>query len=205
MTTIKASDLTSNADLAAVIDFTIASEADSVIALHQSLRKDLLLGAFEALNAAHHVYCQGIGTSGSMAEYMAIRLVRRGRPASSSNMTGVRLADFLMPIGENDVLLVTSRAEDHREIDVALAHAKSRGARTIVVTDLVSGVLTRSANLVLLDLLVAGLSAIDRPRMEAASIQLNELRAAISGRRMDLDGAQRDLKSALAWQMTTPA
>ena len=177
----------------AIVERTIAVEARNLAQMSSSLLEGNVLEAIYAIGSADRVFVQGVGTSGALASYMAVRLLRRGVRAVASDATGIRVADFLVTMRSSDVLLVTSRADGHREVDQAIAHARACGAKAFVVTDLVKGELSRTVALVLLDMLASGVAVHNRSRAEDTTETLNALREQLAGRRMDLTGALRDL------------
>jgi DNA-binding MurR/RpiR family transcriptional regulator len=88
----------------------------------------LLAGAREVLGF-------GIGPSGYLANYLSLRLNRMGRRARSSGATGFRLADDLLGLAEDDVVVLYLPRRLLGDIGVLLDHAREVGARTVLVSD----------------------------------------------------------------------
>jgi DNA-binding MurR/RpiR family transcriptional regulator len=176
---------------------TIFTEIEKLQTLTAAIRSDLLLDALHVLNSSDRIFIQGIGTSGALAAYMALRLVRRGRQACSTDTTGLRLADFLMPMRKGDVLVLTNRVGGHRDVEVSASHASACDAQTIVLTELVEGELSRAGALILIDAIVNGLICMDRSGADTATEKMNALRSEIAGKPMDLNGALVELDQLL--------
>lgn len=96
--------------------------------------------AADLLAGAREVFAFGIGPSGLVAQYLAMRLVRLGRAARATDHTGFRLADELLPIREGDAVVVYSPGRSLTDIDAIVDHAASVGARSILVTDSLASV-----------------------------------------------------------------
>jgi DNA-binding MurR/RpiR family transcriptional regulator len=132
-----------------IIEKRIGSTADSDSVLHSAVSDTVrLLGqlgdervaenwtrAVEALGEADRVWTLGFGPAASLAEFQSLSLRRIGVESSAITMTGFRMADDLMRVGAGDVLLIFAPVRLFREIDAALAHARTVGARTIVVSE----------------------------------------------------------------------
>ena len=88
---------------------------------------DLLAGAREVLGF-------GLGGSGLLARYLAIRLIRMGRRARASWATGFQLADDLLGLAADDVVVLYTPSRILGEIEVVLEHASSVGARVLLIS-----------------------------------------------------------------------
>ncbi|QUQ72459.1 MurR/RpiR family transcriptional regulator [Kutzneria sp. CA-103260] len=88
---------------------------------------DLLAGAREVLGF-------GLGGSGLLARYLAIRLIRMGRRARASWATGFQLADDLLGLAADDVVVLYTPSRILGEIEVVLDHARSVGARVLLIS-----------------------------------------------------------------------
>ncbi|MCJ7873377.1 hypothetical protein [Phaeobacter sp. J2-8] len=183
-------------ELRNVVRNTIGAEIQNLTALQSAIIPERVAACIHALAAADRIVVQGIGTSGALASYAETRLVRRGIQAISTDITGLRLADFLILMRPGDVLLVTSRVTGHRDIDVTQRHANSLGVPCFSLPDLIDGDLSRAGALVLIDMIASALAVLNPPMVEEANSTLNALRAELAGRPMDIFGAIRDLDSA---------
>ncbi len=136
---------------------------------------------------------------------MTILLTRNGRPARTLDATGVALADQLIALREGDALLILAYGRAYREVVATFAEARQLRLPTVLVTDSLDGKLARKAEvvipakrgranrvalhgttLVVLEAIVLGLAASDRKRAMDALRRLNDLRAEVTGMRVDL-------------------
>jgi DNA-binding MurR/RpiR family transcriptional regulator len=91
--------------------------------------------AVDALAGAREVLAFGIGPSETAAAYLALRLRRIGKRARATGATGFRLADDLLELGGNDVVVLYSPSRLLPEIDVVLDHAAAVGAGAVLISD----------------------------------------------------------------------
>ncbi|WP_417811795.1 MurR/RpiR family transcriptional regulator [Thalassospira alkalitolerans] len=183
-------------ELKNVVRNTIGAEIRNLTELQSSIIPERVAECIHALSSAKRIIVQGIGTSGALASYAETRLARRGFQTTSTDITGLRLADFLIQLRPGDVLLVTSRVTGHRDIDVAMSHAANLGVRCFSLPDLMEGELSRAGALVLIDMISSALAVLNPSMVEETNKTLNALRAELAGRPMDIFGAIRDLDSA---------
>jgi DNA-binding MurR/RpiR family transcriptional regulator len=85
---------------------------------------------------------------GLAAEYAAARLTRRGLHRHCAD-TRLQLADALLPLTGDDVVLVFVPGRHNRDVEAILTHAQRTGAQVILVT---SSLDTRVGNRVLVTL-----------------------------------------------------
>jgi DNA-binding MurR/RpiR family transcriptional regulator len=128
-------------------------------------------------------------------------LARAGRQARSLDATGIALADQLLDLRAGDALLVLAYGRAYPEVTATIAEARRKRLSIVLVTDDLSSGLARladvvvpvprgrtervalhGATIVVLEALVLGLAALDRPRALAALEQLNALREEVAGR-----------------------
>jgi DNA-binding MurR/RpiR family transcriptional regulator len=105
--------------------------------------------AVDLIDDARSVVAFGIGPSESIAQYLALMLARRIKPARATGATGFRLADDLLNLEPGDVLILFSPARLLREHEVILSRADEVGAKVILVTDSLEPVLGDRVDLVL--------------------------------------------------------
>lgn len=170
--------------------------------LAETLRRvpeEAFAAAVDALDGAREVLAFGVGPSEMVARYLALKLRRIGRRARATGATGFRLADDLLGLGEGDVAVLYSPSRMIAEIGIVLDHARSVGARTVLVTDSlgpvfadrvdvalpsvhVSRAITGEAltSQVLTDALILGLTARDQPTVTSRSELLTALRSELS-------------------------
>ena len=91
--------------------------------------------AVTLLGGARESVIVAAGGLGVLGQYLALRLTRLGHRARAAVASGFMLADDLLPLGPEDVLVVISHQTTHGEIDVALAQAAMTGAKVLLLTD----------------------------------------------------------------------
>jgi len=177
-----------------------------VLAMHEASLKVLkapdfaapFATAVETLLAARERRIFGIGPSAALAEYAALQFNRIGLPSATLSATGIGLADRLLDLRAEDVVLMIAYAPVYREIAVTLDHAERLGCPVLLVSDSlepsvgqrVAAVLPvprgkagrlslHGATLVLLEALVVGLAARHRAAAFASLENLVALRGAL--------------------------
>jgi DNA-binding MurR/RpiR family transcriptional regulator len=90
--------------------------------------------AVDLLDEAREVLSFGLGGSGLLARYLAMRLTRMGRRARASWATGFQLADDLLELRADDLVVLYIPARLVGEIEVLLDHAQNVGARVILIS-----------------------------------------------------------------------
>jgi DNA-binding MurR/RpiR family transcriptional regulator len=114
-----------------VFDDTIAL----LSALRGSIEPAVWRHAVDTIADGRTVFTYGIDTSGILARYLAMTLSRVGVPARAVTSTGLWLADELIPLASGDVVVLFPTLRHFREIDAVIDHAKSVGAKTVIVTE----------------------------------------------------------------------
>ncbi|MBI2755624.1 MAG: MurR/RpiR family transcriptional regulator [Chloroflexi bacterium] len=189
-----------SADPAAALHHAIDQQIDLLEDARRSVRPEAFQHAVDVLARAEHVHVFGVGPTGALAEYFAIRLGRFGRPATAITTTGLLLADSLLSLRPGQVLVVLSYARVITEVEVLLARARRLDVPVVLLTDTLATALadrvdvalsarrgrsggwsTISTTLVLIDALLFGLAARDRARVLTSLETLNEIRAALVG------------------------
>lgn len=149
----------------------------------------------ERLGAAQTVHAYGVGPSGVMAEYLALRLGRIGLRTRWSRATGFAFADDLVQIRDGDVVVLIAPGRMHRDMDVLLERAAECSITVIAVTDTLGPILESRVNHVLwapfaasgvlgetfttlqvTELLTDAVSSLDAPAAEAAYSRLSAAR-----------------------------
>lgn len=189
----------------AALDHMLTQQIEFLEEARRSVRPDEFQRAITLIDDAGRVLACGIGPLDPLAQYLALRLTRFGRQATAVTSTGFRLADELITMRRGDVLVLLVYGHLFREIEVTLTHAKQVGIPVVLITDTLAmaaqaeaaltahcsraGMLkTVAVALVLIEALLLGVAAIDRPRALAAMQQVNDLRAPLIGPQMDIDG-----------------
>jgi DNA-binding MurR/RpiR family transcriptional regulator len=188
-------------DLGRAIDLALDTHAEALTALRSATTRERLVTAAGVLGHAERVVVFGIGPTGLLARYAAMLLVRSGRQSRSLDAAGIALADQLLDLRAGDALLLLAYGRAYPEVTAIIAEARRRLLPIVLVTDDENSSLARMADVVVpaprgraervalhgatvavLEALVLGLAASDRPRALAALERLNGLREAVSGR-----------------------
>ena len=191
-------------------DVTLDIHAKALGDLRRDITAALFDEAVEALTRAGRVRIFGIGPSSALADYFAIQLARLGVAAGSLKQTGLLLADELQALKKGDLLVVLAYSRIYPELAVLLDRADELDIGKILMTDTLGAALRsrvelvlpvergkadnlsmHTATLALMEALLVGVAA-RRPTETISSLELlNELRARIAGKAMDLPIAAR--------------
>ncbi len=192
-------------DLISALDVTIDIHQKALERLRRDITSKDFENAVQYIVAARRAYVFGIGPSSAMASYFSIQLERFGIEAISLTQTGILLADRLLHLSPGDLMMIFAYGRIYPELATILDHAAKRGVSTILFSDTLGAKLRNQVNLVLsvqrgrtdmLSMHTTTLSLIEallvgvaktQPEKTMASLKLlNELRASVAGRRMDL-------------------
>lgn len=179
----------------------VAQQEDHLSALREPGLAMAFAAAVDLMAKARVVQAFGLGPSGLMAEYLALQLGRMGVLARALTASGVGLADPLMALGPEDVVVVIAYAPIYREVRAVLDRAEALSLPVILISDslapLVPGrfachlnvprgradhLALHSATMVVIEALALGLAA----RAPDCALDALETFAAL---RADLDGA----------------
>jgi len=185
---------------------SIANHQAGLDELGRRVGADVFARAVEVLGRGEQIVWRGVGPSACLADYARLLCRRVGRRATAWTQTGTAFADELLGLGPEDAVVILAYGRLQNHVHALLDHADHLGAATLLVTDVrqsrvatrvdlvlesgrgVPGLFASHANtLVLLEGLVLGLAAQDPPAAEASLATLNDLRAALAGRRLDVD------------------
>jgi len=175
----------------------------------EDLRRDVSPELFEAavdhLAAARRIFIFGIGPSSAMADYFAVQLGRFGIEGATLTQTGLLLADGLHRLREGDLVIVMAYSRSYRELEALLDRTAELGLVTVLLTDTLGAALRKRVDLVLpvargradrlsmhtatlglIEALLVGVAA-RRPTETISNLKLlNDLRAQLVGKAMDL-------------------
>src|SRR5262249_2498871 len=126
----------------AALEYAFAMQLELLEHARRTVRPEAFVRAVDLIRAAERTHVMGIGPTGSMAPYLAMRLVRFGYPAGSITDTGLLLADGLLGIDNGDALVVLAYGQVLREVDVTLNRAQQVGAPVVLLTDTLGAALT---------------------------------------------------------------
>lgn len=195
-------------DVGAALDVTIDIHQQSLEQLRRDLSAETFTEVIRHIVGAQRVFIFGIGPSSAMAQYFSIQLNRFGIEASSLDHSGILLADQMLPIKKGDLLLVFAYGRIYPELAALLDYAKTSESSSILFSDTLGGKLRdkvdiavavprgrsdllsmHTTTLGLIEALLVGV-AIKAPERAMHSLKtLNDLRASLAGKRMDLPAA----------------
>jgi DNA-binding MurR/RpiR family transcriptional regulator len=188
------------------LEYTLSLHTELLESMRRATTQTAFATAVDLLHSAQRVVVYGIGPSASLADYLSARLRRLGRSAVTMTNTGIVLADALLDVRPTDVIVLIAFGRIYREVDAILDRARLLEVPVVLVTDTLGlalaeritvalsaprgrrGMLPSAAPTVLvMDALLLGVAASDRPRALLALERLNDLRAEIVGYRIDVD------------------
>jgi DNA-binding MurR/RpiR family transcriptional regulator len=178
----------------------------------QSLEERIAPQDFEravtVLASRERVVWRGVGPSACLADYGRLLCERVGKKSSSLVHTGTSFADELLALHAEDAVVLLAYGRPQVHIDVLLDRAEAVGAPVVLLTDTTNRRLvgrveialqsgrgipglfaSHATTLVVLEALVLGIAASNRPAAEASLELLNSFRAALAGRKLDVDSA----------------
>ena len=162
--------------------------------------------AVAVLAGRERIVWRGVGPSAHLAAYGQLITQRIGKPSTALVHTGTSFADELLTLAPTDAIVVFAYGRLQSHVRVLLEHAATLDAPVVLVTDtlgrkLGTGVTTtlqsgrgapglfasHGTTLVVIEALVLAIAATNQAESEASLTKLNELRAALAGRRIDVD------------------
>jgi DNA-binding MurR/RpiR family transcriptional regulator len=154
---------------------------------------------------AHAVLVVGFGRAGGLADHFALGLNRIGHHAQAASNAGFRLADDLAALSDADTVVLLAPLRFLNEVQVAINHATTIGATTVLVTETLGERLANDVTVVLntassrhrlvseavatiavLDALLLSVATASAGRALEHWTTLNQLRAELAGAQMDL-------------------
>ena len=162
--------------------------------------------AVAVLAGRDRIVWRGVGPSAHLAAYGQLITQRIGKPSIALVHTGTSFADELLTLAPTDAIVVFAYGRLQSHVRVLLEHAATLDAPVVLITDtlarkLGTGVTTtlqsgrgapglfasHGTTLVVIEALVLAIAATNQAESEASLTKLNELRAALAGRRIDVD------------------
>jgi DNA-binding MurR/RpiR family transcriptional regulator len=162
--------------------------------------------AVAILAGSDRVVWRGVGPSAHLAAYGQLMSQRIGKASSALVHTGTSFADELLTLTPTDALVVFAYGRLQPHVRVLLEHAAALEMPVVLITDTLGRKLeddvdvtlqsgrgapglfaSHAPTLVVVEALVLAVAATDQTDAEASLARLNELRAALAGRRIDVD------------------
>jgi DNA-binding MurR/RpiR family transcriptional regulator len=174
-------------------------------ALSRDVSPEQFQDAVAVLAASQRVVWRGVGPSAHLASYAQMLTQRMGHPSIALVHTGTSFADELLAVAPGDAVVVFAYGRLQSHVGVLIDRAGAVEAPVLLVTDArgrvpagvhaalrcgrgVPGLFaSHGVTLVMIEALVLAIAATDADRSDASLATLNELRAELAGRRMDVD------------------
>ena len=190
---------------AAAFAATLDIHQQSLDSLRRSITPERFEKAVDCIAAARRVVAFGLGPSAAIANYLVTQLRRFGADAISLTQTGLLFADDLQRLRPGDLVLMLAYGRVYAELAALLDDIDRLGLTSLLVTDTLAATLRDRVGLVLtvprghadmlsmhtatlgfLEAVLVGIATKRPDRTLAALQELNEARAKLSGRPMNL-------------------
>jgi DNA-binding MurR/RpiR family transcriptional regulator len=184
----------------------IGNHVAALEALTRNVSSERFDEAVAVLAPSARIVWRGVGPSAHLAAYGQLLSERIGKPSRALVHTGTAFADELLTLGAGDaiVLLAYGRLQSH--VRVLLERAEALDVPVVLITDdlprrlgaAVHATLecgrgapglfaSHGTTLVVIEALVLAIAADDQQHATTRLDELNDLRAALAGRRLDVD------------------
>ncbi|MGV9378697.1 MurR/RpiR family transcriptional regulator [Nonomuraea sp. NPDC003707] len=189
-------------DLSAIWERVFDEARERIDHCRRLLDPEAYKKAVELLVNAPGVLVYGAGASDPAARHLALKLGRRGHRARATSATGFALADDLLSLAHDEVLVIFQPGRRLKEITVLIERAHAVGAGIVLISDELGGEFAERVDAVLAaphtptgitgeplagilvaDALLLALDSLDEPRSVEHSHQLNALREQLLGPR----------------------
>lgn len=194
---------TSGDDLFASV---IRGQLSALETLTNNVSPQVFQDAAAILAGSDRVVWRGVGPSAHLAGYGQMLTERIGKPSSALVHTGTSFADELLTLAPDDAVVVLAYGRLQSHVRVLLDRARTLDTPVVLITDNLGRKLggdvdaviesgrgtpgrfaSHGTTLVVIEALVLAVAAADRAKSDASLTTLNELRAALAGRRIDVD------------------
>ena len=162
--------------------------------------------AVAVLAGRDRVVWRGVGPSAHLAAYGQLITQRIGKPSNALVHTGTSFADELLTLEPTDAVVLFAYGRLQPHVRVLLEHAEALSAPVVLITDTLGRRLdakvtttlqcgrgapglfaSHATTLVVVEALVLAIAGTRQAEAEASLAELNQLRAALAGRRIDVD------------------
>jgi DNA-binding MurR/RpiR family transcriptional regulator len=174
--------------------------------LSRNVSPEAFQEAVAVLASRDRIVWRGVGPSAHLAAYGQLITQRIGKPSTALVHSGTSFADELLTLAPTDAVVVFAYGRLQAHVRVLVEHAASLDVPVVLVTDTLGRKLgtavtttlqsgrgapglfaSHGTTLVVIEALVLAIAATDQAKSEASLTKLNELRAALAGRRIDVD------------------
>jgi DNA-binding MurR/RpiR family transcriptional regulator len=194
------------ASAARAIDVVLEAHREALAVLEADATRKRIADAAAILHPVRRINVFGIGPSAALARYAVTLLSRTGRAARTLDETGLSLADQMLALAQGEGLLLLAYSQPYREVSAVFREARSLSMPTVLITDSAASKLAQLAEvvvpvprgraervalhggtLVAVEALVLALAA-SAPEAAMTTLErLNDLRAAVAGKRSDVE------------------
>lgn len=194
------------ASAARAIDVVLEAHREALAVLEADATRTRIADAAAILHPVRRINVFGIGPSAALARYAVTLLSRTGRAARALDETGLSLADQMLALEQGEGLLLLAYSQPYREVSAVFREARSLSMPTVLITDSADSKLAQLAEvvvpvprgraerialhggtLVAVEALVLALAA-SAPEAAMTTLErLNDLRAAVAGKRSDVE------------------
>jgi DNA-binding MurR/RpiR family transcriptional regulator len=191
--------------LSAAFTLTLDIHIHALKGLRRSISDDMFERAVDGIIDARRIAAFGLGPSSAIAGYLVTQLTRFGFEAWTLSNTGLLFADDLQKLREGDLVVMLAYGRVYAELAALLDEIDRRKLRSFLVTDTLAAALRRRVELVLpvargradllsthtatlgfLEAVLVGIATRRPDRTLAALRELNDARAKLAGRPMNL-------------------
>jgi len=185
---------------------SVRNHLSALETLTNNVSPETFRDAVAILGRARRVVWRGVGPSAALATYGQLMAQRIGKPSLALTHTGSSFADELLTLVPTDALVVLAYGRLQADVRVLLQRAAALHVEVVLMTDTLARKLGDSVDvtlrcgrgapglfashgttLIVIEALVLGVAAIDEAAAQATLTELNELRAALTGRRNNVD------------------
>lgn len=194
------------ASAARAIDTVLEAHREALAVLEADVTRARIADAAAILHPVRRINVFGIGPSAALARYAVMLLSRTGRATRTLDETGLSLADQMLALEQGEGLLLLAYSQPYREVSAVFREARSLSMPTVLITASADSKLAQLAEvvvpvprgraervalhggtLVAVEALVLALAA-SAPEAAMTSLErLNDLRAAVAGKRSDVE------------------
>jgi DNA-binding MurR/RpiR family transcriptional regulator len=184
----------------------IRNHLSALETLNHNVSSQAFQDAVAILAGRDRVVWRGVGPSAHLAAYGQLITQRIGKPSSALVHTGTSFADELLALAPGDAIVVFAYGRLQSHVRVLLERAEALTVPVVLITDTLGRKLddavdvtlqcgrgtpglfaSHATTLVVIEALVLAIAATHQAESEASLTELNELRAALAGRRIDVD------------------
>ncbi|HEV7527058.1 MAG TPA: MurR/RpiR family transcriptional regulator [Acidimicrobiia bacterium] len=189
-----------------LFESTIRNHLTAIDVLTRNVSPVAFQEAVALLAGSDRVVWRGVGPSAHLAGYGQLLTQRIGKPSSALVHTGTSFADELLSIAPGDAIVVFAYGRPQSHVRVLIERAAALETPVVLITDTIghklgtAGMTTlqcgrgapglfasHGTTLVVIEALVLAMADSDRKASQENLATLNELRAALAGRRIDVD------------------